>query len=88
MSAAPDGRAALSASTRSCACVSPTGLGDERAGAGHRHRADLGYETNRDQLSGFGVEVGVNGDLPSGVDFMLTKPVTLDRLRGALGQLT
>ena len=39
-------------------------------------------------LSGFGAEVGVNGDLPSGVDFVLTKPVTLDRLRGALGQLT
>ncbi len=39
-------------------------------------------------LSGFGAEVGVNGDLPPGVDFVLTKPVTLDRLRGALGQLT
>ena len=40
-------------------------------------------------LSGFGAEeVGVNGDLPPGVDFLLTKPVTLDRLRGALGQLT
>ena len=39
-------------------------------------------------LSGFGAEVGVNGDLPAGVHFVLTKPVTLDRLRGALGQLT
>ena len=38
-------------------------------------------------MSGFGAEVGENGDLPSGVDFVLTKPVTLDRLRGALGQL-
>ena len=39
-------------------------------------------------LSGFGAEVGVNGDLPSGVHFLLTKPVTLDRLREALGQVT
>ena len=35
-----------------------------------------------------GAEVGVNGDLPSGVHFVLTKPVTLDRLREALGQVT
>jgi CheY-like chemotaxis protein len=39
-------------------------------------------------LSGFGAEVGVNGDLPPGVDVVLAKPVTLDRLRGALGSLT
>lgn len=39
-------------------------------------------------LSGFGDEAGPAGELPPGVDFVLAKPVPLERLREALRRLT
>lgn len=39
-------------------------------------------------LSGFGDEIGLAGDLPPGIDFVLAKPVPLERLREALHLLT
>src|SRR5712692_5139561 len=39
-------------------------------------------------LSGFGDEAGPAGELPPGVDFVLAKPVPLERLRDALRRLT
>jgi signal transduction histidine kinase len=39
-------------------------------------------------LSGFGDEAGPAGELPPGVDFVLAKPVPIERLREALRRLT